>query len=501
VRSLRISPRILLLAAVATAFVAGLVINTPSDPDLWGHVAFGRDIVHQGQVPRIDRYSFTSDREWLNHEWLAEVAMYSAYAAAGNAGLIALKLLLVLSTVGLIITSLYRYPLSFEARAFLATLGVLGIKPFTAQVRPQLFSIVLFTALLFVLTNADRGRRRALLAIPIVMLVWANAHGGWIVGFGVLAVWTAATVVDARHSWSLRASLAAVTAVAALATLVTPYGVEMWTFLYATVGIVRADIQDWQPITAVPLGIVSTWILVVISCLVLVVRARRAIEWRTLVILTMLAWSSFRVSRLSPFLALAAVMLLAAPLAAVTRQREREDPVRSAPPDSTTAIVTVSAAAICAMVVSGVAIARNVRCISIDPAGAPEPEAAAFIQLNQLRGRMVTWFDWGQYAIWHLSPQILVSMDGRRDSVYSDARMAEHFRWYLNDGPDASDELRRMGADYVWLPKTVRVVRALRSQNWNPVFEGPLSVIFSVRNEASFRQPEPVSQTRCFPGP
>lgn len=288
-RSLRIDPKIPSLVAVAMALLAGLVINTPADPDLWDHVAFGRDIVHERHVPRTDRYSFTSDRAWLNHEWFAEVAMYSAYAAAGNAGLIALKLLLVLSTVGLVITSLYSYRLSFEARAFLATLGVLGIKPFTAPVRPQLFSIFLFTALLFLLTNADRRRRRA-------------------------------------------------------------------------------------------------------------------------------------------------------------------------------------------------------------------PEAASFIRLNQLRGRIVTWFDWG--PVRDLAPFTAdPGFDGRPARLGVQRRSNGRAFPLVSQRWTRCDEVRRMGADYVWLPKTVRVVRALRSQNWSPVFEGPPSVISSVRNDGSFRQPEPVSQPRCFPGP
>ena len=33
-------------------------------------------------IPRLDQYAFTSDREWINHEWLAESAMAIAFAVA-----------------------------------------------------------------------------------------------------------------------------------------------------------------------------------------------------------------------------------------------------------------------------------------------------------------------------------------------------------------------------------------------------------------------------------
>ena len=56
---------------------------------------------------------------------------------------------------------------------------------------------------------------------------------------------------------------------------------------------------------------------------------------------------------------------------------------------------------------------------------APMEQRERFIRDHQLRGRMVTYFDWGEYAIWHLSPRVRVSLDGRRETVYSDRRIAD----------------------------------------------------------------------------
>src|SRR6185369_2096151 len=64
---------------ILTCFLAG----TSADADLWGHLAFGRDIVRDHAVHASDPYSFTSDRPWVNHEWLAEVIMWLCYAAGG----------------------------------------------------------------------------------------------------------------------------------------------------------------------------------------------------------------------------------------------------------------------------------------------------------------------------------------------------------------------------------------------------------------------------------
>ncbi len=57
IRSLRVALFALLLA---------ILTYTPADPDLWGHVAFGRDIVRDARIHTLDSYSFTSDKTWVN---------------------------------------------------------------------------------------------------------------------------------------------------------------------------------------------------------------------------------------------------------------------------------------------------------------------------------------------------------------------------------------------------------------------------------------------------
>src|SRR5947207_3467324 len=183
-------PTQLLTLAMFTAVVAFSTI-TRLDPDLWGHVRFGRDIVTAGAVMRSDPYSFTSDRPWVNHEWLAEVLMYGAYAAAGPSGLIALKAAILVALVALVAWASQPWsppPVAFQ---FLVLWTVVAALPWAVMVRPQLFSFLLFTLLLILLTEADRGQWPGLVAVPVLMAFWVNVHGGWIVGIGTLGLWIA----------------------------------------------------------------------------------------------------------------------------------------------------------------------------------------------------------------------------------------------------------------------------------------------------------------------
>ena len=89
----------LLVAAVC------LYIGAPTiaDPDLWGHVRFGQDILADGRLASVDPYSYlTANQIWINHEWLSEVSFAAAFNVAGPGGLVALKSAILLCIVALL---------------------------------------------------------------------------------------------------------------------------------------------------------------------------------------------------------------------------------------------------------------------------------------------------------------------------------------------------------------------------------------------------------------
>ena len=59
-------------------------------------------------------------------------------------------------------------------------------------IRPQLFSYLFFLLMLLIVSAADSGRLRALWLAPLVIAAWANFHGGFLAGLGLLAVWSMA---------------------------------------------------------------------------------------------------------------------------------------------------------------------------------------------------------------------------------------------------------------------------------------------------------------------
>src|SRR5262245_20150679 len=134
-----------------------LITATVADPDLWGHVRFGLDTIITHRLSPIDPYSFTSDRPWINHEWLSEVLMAIAYRTGGAIGLNALKLSCIAIVIAVVVALARQSGASRTARDVLVGLSVFAIYTRMATVRPQLFSVALFAVVLFLLNAYDRG--------------------------------------------------------------------------------------------------------------------------------------------------------------------------------------------------------------------------------------------------------------------------------------------------------------------------------------------------------
>ncbi len=482
---------VILRCILFAALLAG-VSRTWADPDLWGHVRFGGDILARG-LPHIDPYSFTSDVPWVNHEWLAEVAMHAAWSAMGATGLILLKMGLI-GTALLFATRVLKFDaVEGPQRDLLLFTAIGGMWARVFVVRPQVFSIALFAAVIWILRSARPGSAGRLWVLPAIFALWVNLHGGWIVGLGVLAIWTVIEASPLRRSEIDRRVPIAVTIAATLATLINPYGLRMWTFLAGSVSLNRPNVNDWRPLFESGSAVILPWLLSAALAVLAFARGRRSIPASQALIVAALAVGSVRVNRLDVFFGLSVVMLLGG---YVTAKGPR---VKAQRPHWTRRVFLAAAAAVMIAACAAWHFRSSFTCLRLDGPWMPEREAGQFIVQNQLSGRMLIWFDWGQYAIWHFAPRIQVSLDGRRETVYSDAFVAAHLQLYF-EPESRQDLLRRLAPDYAWLPLGVPLVAALERQGWQRMYSGPVSVVLGTHAGNATQVAPPVSPA-CFPGP
>jgi hypothetical protein len=485
-----------MIAGGAIAAAVFMLAQTRTDVDLWGHVRFGLDILSTGALHQQDPYSFTSDRLWINHEWLSEVVFALAWRHGAAPGLIAVKLACGAGALALIAATARQNRVGAEGLVFLTTLTLLGILPRVSQVRPQLFSVILFAALIRVFVSAQaRGLRALLWTIPIIVF-WANFHGGWLVGVGAVATWCAG---EAYASPTRRDAFVAlgIGVLCVVATLMNPYGWGLWHFLLETVQFGRDAIREWGAAWTNP----ATALIWIVFALLLggsLVGLKRVPPNPAAVLIPLgLGLASLKVSRLDAFFAMSVMGLLAGPVASLFRQQN------SVPLEASRYRLLATFGVAVLLLVSIPASRRAFTCIGFFDARWPEAEMVEQMRVRQLSGRLLTYFDWGEYAIWHLYPALKVSMDGRRETVYSDRTVDLHLALY-NGAPDGLAYVGELNPDYIWLPRYLPVVDTLKHDGWLTVIEGSMSTVLGRPNATSSGSMAAVPSIpgrRCFPGP
>lgn len=470
------------------AFAIVLATHTRADPDLWGNLRFGLDVLERG-IFIADSYAFTTDIPWVNHEWLSEVVMALAWRAGGTPGLVALKLLLAALTWLPISRLFARHAPRLQALAPL--LVVAALSTWGNNLRPQSFSCAAFAGLLWLL---DRGsvRPASLALVPLLFVLWVNLHGGWLVGGLTLATWATTRLFTAPDAIGRLLPLA-VGCASLLATLVNPHGAAMWTFLFDTVAFGRADIVDWQPIHRAGIAAVITWLAAaVVTTLALVRPTRPDASWTA--VLVVLAIAGARVNRITAFFALA-VVAIALPHVVSARASRRGAPMPRAQALIGIAVVLLAGAGMTWW---------NARCIRMDAPWLPDIVTTRGMTTLP-PGRMLPFFSWGHMVIWHRGGELLVSTDGRRETVYSEAVRARHVAMYEGRA-EAEAYPEALGVDYVWLPRRFVVVERLKARGWWAIAEGDRASLLVRPGLALPALPVSASTDeegaiRCFPGP
>jgi hypothetical protein len=415
-----------------------------ADPDLWGHMRFGQDLWKTGKIIRPDVYSYlTSGQPWINHEWLAEAIYAWLYAALGSAGLIAINLVAGLGIVGLIYGHLLCRGVAPAVAACIVAFFALPLRPGLLNVRPQVFTYLLFLTVLLVIDAAERGSVRGLWAVPPIIALWANLHGGVLAGLGIYLLWGAAhlaAAVGSQRRFSVllerpQPAIVATMIAACLALLLNPYGIGLVTFLLRTATVARPEIADWKPVT-----ITGTWGQLYFAALLLMLLgllfSRRERKPALVVVSVCTAILPLLAIRHTPLFAIAAPLLVGEHMAdAAARLLSRQPFARLASAGSR-ALVAVRGvvgdrwgliiAVVAALVMAGAAFPRLSR-IPVDPTVADFPaRAVGMMKASGAAGNMATEFNWGEYVLWHLGPQVRVSIDGRRETIYSGAIYREN---------------------------------------------------------------------------
>jgi len=286
-------PRAVLLASV----LAGAVLGTfqIANTSIGWHLASGRWIVQNLAFLRSDPFSFTAAGvPWIDHEWIFQVVVAVADAAAGAPLLVVLRAAVVAIMAVLLLVIGVRSGLSPGVALLLSVLCICGARP-RFFLRPELVTLLVVPTVVWIfLSRAERRSPAWLAAVAGLVVLGVNAHGGVLVVPFLLAGLLAAEALQmaVTGTWTLRPIVtgASAVAVAGVAVLVNPYGWRLYTVpfhLARLVGQPHIPNPEWVPASFAQTPFL--FIAILLGLLLLGLYERRAERWLLLLMAAALA--------------------------------------------------------------------------------------------------------------------------------------------------------------------------------------------------------------------
>jgi len=175
-----------------------IAMDTPLPPlDFWWHLKAGEVIYTTGSIPRVDTFSFTAGgQDFLYQNWLSEIIYYLTYLIGGLPLLVLLHSVIITLSFGVVLW-LGADTTGSPRTASLCTLAgeVLAIR-FT-NARPQVFSMLFFAIFYHLLERYRTCRSPVPWILVPLMALWANMHGAFVLGMGLVVLVTGTELLKA----------------------------------------------------------------------------------------------------------------------------------------------------------------------------------------------------------------------------------------------------------------------------------------------------------------
>jgi tetratricopeptide (TPR) repeat protein len=214
--------------ALVYALLAGL--HTVGEMDLGWQMATGRYVVQHHQIPSTTLFTYTAlDSTWI-YPPFSGVIFYLLYSIGGYSAISWSSALACTATVALVV---------WRGGRVTAALAILAVPAIALRTVPRadLFTTVLFAAVLVLLARYYEGHSVRLWPLPVLMLLWVNLHHGFVAGLALMSAYVFSEVCDLLFAERRAASLARLRkaapwlSAAAVATLVNPWGFGIYRAL------------------------------------------------------------------------------------------------------------------------------------------------------------------------------------------------------------------------------------------------------------------------------
>ncbi len=262
----------LVVALLCTLFIYASHVPLRAT-DLWSHVAYGQWIIKHGRLPAEDPFMPQyAGMPVVDTAWGSQVVLAAAYRWGREEGLSLIYAVVLVAAFAFYLRAVHLLTghLGTGIVSLLLVLVVGWSRLLT--IRPENFGLLGFAVLLWLLAGNERApkdqtnvaaddypdvARWMWLAVPGLMVLWANLHGTFVCGLVLLAAYVLGAFLAACRQHGLQGCLRdgrfhrwlLLTELAVAATVVNPYGIGLLihTVQFASNPNLKA-ITEWHPL-------------------------------------------------------------------------------------------------------------------------------------------------------------------------------------------------------------------------------------------------------------
>ena len=456
-----------------------------SDGDLGRHITLGKYMLGHG-IPYYDIFSHTMAGKYLvSHEWLAQIAFGATHALMGLGGAVLLTASLIATTFTVVYREILRRNIQYLPALLITTLAALT-SMLHWLARPHIFTFLFVALWTHSLQKIMEVKPLKLWIFPSMMLLWANTHGAFIMGFFILAAFFAGWIwqfLSDESSADTGKKLILVGVLSFVVTFINPYGLRLWGTSVGYFGnrfLVDYTVEYQSP----NFHEFSVWPFLLMLALCLIAPAfGRKIQVYEAFLLAGFAALALYSERNIPLFAIVAAPFLASMLQPVFERLPLSDRmeatiqnVESQLPANSLVLPILSVLIITLAIKQGAPFDSSGLGYRYDPAKFPV-EAVDWLEKNPQPGKMFNHFIWGGYLLYREWPEQTVFIDGQTD-FYGEALTLEyvqvetlHESW--------QNVLAKYDVDWAIIKSDeVQLMQALQDElGWTVLYEDKTAVI------------------------
>jgi hypothetical protein len=512
---------LIFVALLVLLVYSTLAVRLLGDAGIGWHIRTGQLILATHAIPHVDPFSSTmSGRPWFAWEWLYDVLVGWLDRAAGLNGVVFFTASIIALTFSWTFRLLLRRGTSFPLALILVLLAAsAAMIHFFA--RPHVMTW-LFSVLFFYVLDSNEAKDRASAAeaqqhtlslwlLPLLMLLWVNVHGGFLLGFVLLGiywvsgVWEYFRLGENRFEDALQKikaakrsrQLALIGILSALATLANPYGWSLHVHIYRYLSnrFLMDHIDEFQApnFHGVAQKCFAALLMLTLVAFAIKSRDKTTIQPSGALIVLFAVYSGLYASRNIPVSSLLIILVIGPRLSAALQGLTVKPHVASpstASSDFFRRMQNIESGLrghiwpIAAIVLTcwitfhgGKFGTEPLINAHFDPKRFPAG-AVSYLEDHKLQGSVFIPDSWGGYFIYRLYPQIKVAIDDRHD-FYGEQFLTSYLKT-MHVEPGWKDFLDQHPVRYVIIPQDSALANILaETPGWQPIYSDAVAAIFA----------------------